>query len=76
MQESQENNKNDIEKNEDTLNRNITLNRLNILDIPGQGDKKKAIDHGKANMLYKINPQNIKNLGGNLLKNHKLEIFL
>lgn len=53
-------------KNNQSFNRHSTLNRLNVLDIPGKGDVKKAIDHGKANMLYKINPKNIKNLEGKL----------
>lgn len=70
MKENQDPN-NDIEKNNETHQRNTTLNRLNVLDIPGQGDVKKAIDHGKANMLYKINPKNIKNLAGNQLENNR-----
>lgn len=56
--------KSDLERNESIVT-NSNLNRLNELDIPGHGDVQKAINHGKANMLYKINPQNVKNLAGN-----------
>ena len=50
----------DIKNNNPALKKNLTLNRLNALDIPGKGDVKKAIEHGRANMLHKLNPQNIK----------------
>jgi hypothetical protein len=51
---------NDIENNNPALKKYLTLNRLNALDIPGQGNVRKAIEHGRANMLHKLNPQNIK----------------
>jgi len=56
------------EKTLDPLEENENLNRLNQLDIPGLGDIEKAKNHGKANMLYKIDLTNIKQLEGKLLK--------
>jgi len=52
------------EKTLDHLKENENLNRLNQLDIPGLGDLEKAKNHGIANMLYKINLTNIKQLEG------------
>jgi len=58
-------NNNKLEIKDEDMRKNSTLYRLNELDIPGKGDVEKAIEHGKANMLHKINLKNKKNYAGN-----------
>ncbi len=44
-----------------------SLKRIDPLDIPGIGDPNMAKQHGRANMLYKVNIENIQEDIGNLI---------
>jgi len=63
-------------KENQSIQRTKTISRLNQLDIPGLGDVEKANDHGKANMLFKFDAKNIKNLKGKIIINNYFTMII